>query len=230
MIKRRMKNIINLLRSRFRILLSPEARKDHYDSERFQRTLKKNNQSVFNEMYSDPTLLRLYLGDSRKDFYKIVAQKIASIRKGDEIITSCLDVGCGTGHLLAELRRLGFGGRFVGLDSAEAAGFQVKSHGLDIEFFSGYLSDQSWLDEFDLVLCTEVLEHCEYPASIIEQMLRVTKPGGAVIITVPDGRKDTWEGHIHFWSPESFKLFIEGFGKKASFDYFDDVNFCVIFR
>ena len=29
------------------------------------------------------------------------------------------------------------------------------------------------------------------------------------MITVPNGRIDTFEGHINFWSPESWKVFIE---------------------
>ncbi|MEG2336387.1 MAG: hypothetical protein RSC04_01440, partial [Bacteroidales bacterium] len=33
--------------------------------------------------------------------------------------------------------------------------------------------------------------------------------GGTLVISVPDGRKDTYSGHIQFWSPESWAVFIE---------------------
>lgn len=208
--------------------LDRDNRKYHEESMEFQKLMTANNERVYGQMYADPQLLRHYLVDSRLDFYRQVAQKVVSHFYGDKASATCLDVGCGTGHLLAELRSASFSGRLVGLDSATAAGDQVRAHGLDLEFYPDYLSAQPWQDEFDLVLCTEVLEHCEYPANIVQDMLRVIKPGGMIVITVPDGRKDTWDGHIHFWSPESFKLFIESFQKKTVFDYFDNTNFCVM--
>lgn len=37
----------------------------------------------------------------------------------------------------------------------------------------------------DIVICTQVLEHCDYPQKIIDECYRVLKPGGVLIITVP---------------------------------------------
>jgi 2-polyprenyl-3-methyl-5-hydroxy-6-metoxy-1,4-benzoquinol methylase len=208
--------------------LDRDSKKYHDDSVQFQKLMAANTERVFEQMYADPQLLQHYLVSSRLDFYRLVASKVADLFTGDKVSAACVDVGCGTGHLLAELRKSGFEGRLVGLDSATAAGDQVRSHSANLEFYSGYLSDQHWRKEFDLVLCTEVLEHCDYPAEIVRDMIQVTKTGGMIVITVPDGRKDTWEGHIHFWSPESFKLFIESFQINATFDYFEDTNFCML--
>lgn len=30
-----------------------------------------------------------------------------------------------------------------------------------------------------------------------------------ILITVPNGRTDQYEGHINFWSPESWEVFIK---------------------
>ena len=38
---------------------------------------------------------------------------------------------------------------------------------------------------YDLVLCTQVLEHCENPQRIVDECHRVLKPGGQLILTVP---------------------------------------------
>jgi SAM-dependent methyltransferase len=38
---------------------------------------------------------------------------------------------------------------------------------------------------YDLVLCTQVLEHCENPQKIVNECHRVLKPGGIFIVTVP---------------------------------------------
>ena len=226
------KRILNYCRWQLRRLvqaLDRDGRKYHEESVKFQQLMAANNEMVFEQMYSDPQLLKHYLLADRLDFYRQVAQKTSGHFHGDRNCAACVDVGCGTGHLLAELRRSGFAGRLVGLDSAAAAGDRVRAHNLGLEFYPGYLSSQAWQKEFDLVLCTEVLEHCDHPADIVREMIKVVKPGGMIVITVPDGRKDTWEGHIHFWSPESFKLFIQSFQKRAVFEYFENTNFCVMY-
>jgi SAM-dependent methyltransferase len=38
---------------------------------------------------------------------------------------------------------------------------------------------------FDLVLCTQVLEHTQNPQVVIDECYRVLKPGGTLIVTVP---------------------------------------------
>ncbi len=38
---------------------------------------------------------------------------------------------------------------------------------------------------FDAVLCTQVLEHLEWPRESVREMFRVIKPGGRLFITVP---------------------------------------------
>jgi SAM-dependent methyltransferase len=38
---------------------------------------------------------------------------------------------------------------------------------------------------YDLVLCTQVLEHCDNPQAIVDECHRVLKPGGTLILTVP---------------------------------------------
>ena len=40
-------------------------------------------------------------------------------------------------------------------------------------------------DVFDAVLCTQVLEHLEWPRESVKEMYRVLKPGGKLFMTVP---------------------------------------------
>ncbi|MFA6064103.1 MAG: class I SAM-dependent methyltransferase [Gallionella sp.] len=46
-------------------------------------------------------------------------------------------------------------------------------------------------DQFDCVLCTEVLEHVPDPVRVLEEFNRVLKPGGKVVLTTP------WFNPIH---------------------------------
>jgi predicted methyltransferase len=43
----------------------------------------------------------------------------------------------------------------------------------------------------------------------MREILRIAKSGARIVITVPDGRKDIFLGHINFWSSESFRVFLE---------------------
>jgi SAM-dependent methyltransferase len=40
-------------------------------------------------------------------------------------------------------------------------------------------------ETFDVVLCTEVLEHVPYPIETIKELSRILKPGGTLILTAP---------------------------------------------
>lgn len=74
----------------------------------------------------------------------------------------------------------------------------------------------------DIIFCTEVFEHLLEPELVIKNILSTLNPNGYLIITVPDGRKDTYEGHINFWSPENWNIFIK---KNAPTFYFETGKF-----
>ena len=43
-------------------------------------------------------------------------------------------------------------------------------------------------DSVDFVVASHVVEHLEDPLEALEQMLRITRPGGVLLLVVPDGR------------------------------------------
>lgn len=56
-------------------------------------------------------------------------------------------------------------------------------------------------DSFDLVTSYQTMEHVQDMASVVREMLRVTRPGGAIHIRCPDYRS-TFEGHYKLpWVP-----------------------------
>jgi len=54
---------------------------------------------------------------------------------------------------------------------------------------------------FDVAVATEVLEHLDDPEETLKQMARVVKPGGLVMVSVPD---DALHPHEEFEHQQSF--------------------------
>jgi ubiquinone/menaquinone biosynthesis C-methylase UbiE len=93
-----------------------------------------------------------------------------------------LDVGCGTGHHLAQLRDRGF--EVAGVDGSPEMLEHARAlnPGSDIR-----QSDVECLPfpdaSFDVVLCIEVLRYLPSPVRSIAEMARVLKPGGLCLAT-----------------------------------------------
>jgi SAM-dependent methyltransferase len=55
----------------------------------------------------------------------------------------------------------------------------------EIDFLGDIWNINVEKEEFDAILCTEVLEHVPYPIETIKEFARILKPGGKLILTVP---------------------------------------------
>ncbi len=68
--------------------------------------------------------------------------------------------------------------------------------------------------QFDMVLCTQVLEHCDRPQRIVDECYRVLKPGGTLILTAPSiypvhgYPADNWR-----FMPDGFRYLLRAFAK-----------------
>lgn len=102
-----------------------------------------------------------------------------------------LDIGCGVGWLsrqYAELTK----GQLVGIDFSEEtiseARAKAMEEGLDnLKFEVMDAEDLGFRDNiFDIVICSEVLEHLLNPQKALNEMNRVVKPTGKIVITTPN--------------------------------------------
>lgn len=92
-----------------------------------------------------------------------------------------LDAGAGEGYLCKVLSERGY--------RVEACDFLPENFLVDgVPFHRADLSDSIPLpdDSFDFVISIEVLEHLENHTQFIKELLRVTKPGGHLILTTPN--------------------------------------------
>jgi 2-polyprenyl-3-methyl-5-hydroxy-6-metoxy-1,4-benzoquinol methylase len=94
-----------------------------------------------------------------------------------------LDVGAGWGHFVWAGKETAF--EVQGIEpSKENAEFAVTYLGAAVRHGSFYSMTER--DEFDVVTMWDVLEHINDPISFVQQTNRVLKPGGIVVIKVPD--------------------------------------------
>ena len=97
-----------------------------------------------------------------------------------------LDVGCGNGGLLRALDRAGFA-RLQGCDlkpgirSDELPGLRVHQVDLDASGLDVYPAHG-----FDLLVCSDVLEHLERPAFALREMARVMRPQADLFLSIPN--------------------------------------------
>ena len=109
------------------------------------------------------------------------------LKKGARV----LDLGCGTGVISENLLQRGF--RVTGIDNPEAIPDSTRENGKKSRFernalFLSGKTEQSDLpdDSFDAVMAVGVLADIKWDRWALQEMYRVLKPGGYLIVTVPN--------------------------------------------
>lgn len=147
----------------------------------------------------------------KKDFYNKTWTKWTNITNGPSarhrirLITKLikkhnlhgkiLDVGCGEGTLLESFNSKI--NELYGMDISTIALNKVSSVAKDnITFLTGDISKKDSLPsiKFDVLICSEVLEHIENDAIAIENLNELLNPSGHLIITLPY-KKKYWTKH-----------------------------------
>jgi SAM-dependent methyltransferase len=92
-----------------------------------------------------------------------------------------LDVGCGTGGLLQQLRLCG---QVVGVDSAQLALAYCRARGLSVARTTASSLPFAG-GTFDGCVMLDVLEHLDDELPVLHEVRRILRPGGVVVASVP---------------------------------------------
>lgn len=93
-----------------------------------------------------------------------------------------LDVGCGTGHHLAELRAEGFEG--TGVDAAPEMVVQARANNPGAAIVLGDVEALPFVAErFDVAMSIEVLRYLPDPLPAVRELARVLRPAGVCLAT-----------------------------------------------
>ncbi|MBK7863815.1 MAG: class I SAM-dependent methyltransferase [Archangiaceae bacterium] len=114
-----------------------------------------------------------------------------------------LDVGCGMGELLRDLEPYVPQARISGADISERSLQKSRQLNPRYQLFQMDLAGKDFVEkyaahlgQYDLITCSEVLEHIPEDALAVQRLGQLLKPGGTLIVTVPGGAKSKFDIHI----------------------------------
>ena len=131
----------------------------------------------------------VHCAESRRNtpyFVKYLVESIRRLGIGPTNRKGCaLDLGCGEGYFTNALAEMGFD--CVGVDISEKVLAENRQKYPTLRFEFQDLQQPLNFDDhsFDLVWCSEVLEHLCDPLHTIKEIERVLCVGGGSIVTVP---------------------------------------------
>ncbi|NLB52451.1 MAG: methyltransferase domain-containing protein [Syntrophomonadaceae bacterium] len=148
--------------------------------------LTEQNLKTKSRKYFDKQAVRYdqsWDGKYCRQMYASVFEKIRSSYP----FFSLLDVGCGSGTLLAMIKKEFPDIQAAGIDLSEKMIAQAKMLlGSDILLQAGDVDQMPWPDNtFDLLVCNASFHHYPDPQRSLQEMQRVLKPQGRLVMADP---------------------------------------------
>ena len=177
-------------------------------------------ESYYSEWINQQKAKRIRMWESRLN-------RINKLRPSGKL----LDVGCGEGLFLRLAQDNGWQIRGTEL-SLYASKF--ASEALGTEIYCGQLHQASFADNsFDVVTMWHVLEHVEDPKSYLEEVHRVLKPNGLLVLSVPNvndlvmqlAYRATRRRKLKLFSVNDKEVHLYHFSAKTLRTYFDKTGF-----
>ena len=196
------------------------------------RLTREENEALYDEAYFngegfDPSVNYVSLDrqqDLRAGENRGILEKIAALAPGREV--RVLDVGCGTGSLLAALVAAGYT-RVTGVElSPYAAEIARRSTGAEV--LTGDILDLPLdVEGFDVINATEVIEHLRDPRAFFARVQALLRPGGVFLYSTGNARGlyarllgRRWpylhpEGHLFYYAPNTLSAYFRAVGLRA---------------
>lgn len=155
----------------------------------------------------------------------VMAEPLAAIDPSK--VRRYLEIGCGFGFSL-DVARTVFGWSVQGIDPGFAARAGRELLGLDISSLYLRTPADAGPEPFDLVLCSEVVEHIFEPLGFLSILRGVLAPGGTLLLTTPNAgeiKPETSAGilvpllspgyHVTLYSRDGFEALLRRAGFTA---------------
>lgn len=101
---------------------------------------------------------------------------------------NCLDIGCASGFMISEISKSFPDAEYSGIDVFDKAVIAAKKNYPAIKFNVASADKLPFKDNsFDLILFYETIEHVENPLKCLEEIKRILKKDGTLILTMDSG-------------------------------------------
>lgn len=156
--------------------------------------------------------------DSKRSLFEKIYQLVKqhTLSQKQQLILSyakrkgkLLDIGAGTGDFLAFAKAKNW--EVMGIEPSEKAKELARKKGVPFVEDSQELSDNS----FDVITMWHVLEHVRDLDKQLSELKRICKPGGYVIIAVPNFKSYDAKFYKEFWAAYDVPRHIWHFSKTA---------------
>lgn len=168
-------------------------------------------------------------------YHTVVAELAAKYAEPNSRI---IDLGCGLGHIESELKRMR---PELTVDIADAYEVCIDATKARGNIGADYTLDESRFnvkdvipEGYDIALMSHVLEHLIFPAKALDDVFSRLKPGGVIIVAVPNPVRPTVfitnlfkmhyvnRGHVHSWDRSHWRNFLENVMNYEAVEYRTD--------
>lgn len=115
---------------------------------------------------------------------KIYAATNAAVLRHIPINATILDIGCGSGYLSQQLKKND--NTVYGIDYAKEA-VAIAAKRIDRAVVCNIEHEGlPWKQDFDVIVFADILEHLQYPQTVIKKALKQLKKEGIILISLPN--------------------------------------------
>ena len=152
---------------------------------------------------------------------QLLLDKLSSIK-----FDSLIDVGCGDGRFLREVRKNFPSKRILGVDYSQKAIPLAQAMNPNIKYERKDITVESLEDRFDVATLVEVLEHIppEQLKRFLDGVANTLEQGGYLLLTVPHQNKRLQDKHYQHFTSEKLENLLNPFFKIKEFVFFDKIS------
>jgi SAM-dependent methyltransferase len=171
----------------------------------------------------DEAFARLLLAEERSFWFRARRRLlVATLDRHFPTATSFLEVGCGNGHVLAGVADAHPRMRVAGTDLSAAGLEHARQRVPRAQLLQADARELPFTQEFDVVGAFDIVEHVADDRRVLSAMRAAVRPGGGVIVSVPQHRwlwseADRFAGHQRRYTRRELKgkLVDAGFDVRA---------------
>lgn len=183
--------------------------------------------AIYNQGYfQDRSQVSAEFVRGQRTLYDVMCERILRRLGQPTAGARLLDIGCGTGKLLAIAQRYGW--TVQGIEPSDYASRWARdTYGFDVRT-GVFRGGEFPAGAFDAVVLSDVVEHLYAPLPMLGEILRILRPGGVCVITTPNvkglstrlfgGRNYALDattagsGHVTFFSPQTLRAILRAAG------------------